>query len=59
MWALVHLSMRACNHAQAKPTGARRQELSEHSVDEPFARRSERAHKYLGWPMLLLLKARP
>jgi hypothetical protein len=47
--------------------GLRLEELSEHSVDEPFARRSERARKYLGWPMLLMLllmlmlmlKARP
>jgi malonyl-CoA O-methyltransferase len=29
--------------------------LSEHSVDEALAARSERARKYLGWPLLLLM----
>lgn len=32
--------------------------LSEHAVDEPLAARSPRAAKYLGWPMLFLLRAR-
>jgi ubiquinone/menaquinone biosynthesis C-methylase UbiE len=33
--------------------------LSEHAVDEALARSHERAGKYLGWPLLLLLAARP
>lgn len=33
--------------------------LSEHSVDQELASRSPRAAKYLGWPMLLTLRARP
>ncbi len=33
--------------------------LSEHAVDETHAARSARAAKYLGWPMLLILRARP
>lgn len=32
--------------------------LSEHAVDEALALRSPRARKYLGWPILLLMKAR-
>lgn len=33
--------------------------LSEHAVDEALARRSPRAAKYLGWPMLLMMRMRP
>jgi malonyl-CoA O-methyltransferase len=33
--------------------------MSEHTVDEALASRLERAHKYVGWPMLLLMKLRP
>jgi ubiquinone/menaquinone biosynthesis C-methylase UbiE len=33
--------------------------LSEQSVDEALANRLERARKYLGWPMLFLMRLRP
>jgi ubiquinone/menaquinone biosynthesis C-methylase UbiE len=33
--------------------------LSEHSVGEELANRIERARKYLGWPMLLLMRLTP
>jgi malonyl-CoA O-methyltransferase len=33
--------------------------VSEHKVDEELAARSPRARKYLGWPMLLLMKFFP
>jgi malonyl-CoA O-methyltransferase len=33
--------------------------LSEHTVDLALAERSERARKYLGWPILLLMRLRP
>jgi hypothetical protein len=33
--------------------------LSEHTADEELARRVERARKYLGWPMLLMMKLQP
>jgi len=33
--------------------------MSEHVVDEELAARSPRARKYLGWPLLLLLRLRP
>lgn len=33
--------------------------LSEHAVDEKLAARVERARKYLGWPMLLLMRLLP
>jgi malonyl-CoA O-methyltransferase len=33
--------------------------ISEHKVDEALATRSPRAAKYLGWPMLLLMKFLP
>jgi malonyl-CoA O-methyltransferase len=36
--------------------GLRIVELSEHAVDHALARRSPRAEKYLGWPLLLLMK---
>jgi hypothetical protein len=32
--------------------------MSEHVVDEELAARSPRAQKYLGWPLLLLLRLR-
>jgi hypothetical protein len=31
-------------------------EMSEHAVDEALAARLERARRYLGWPMLLLMR---
>jgi malonyl-CoA O-methyltransferase len=33
--------------------------LSEHAVDEALASRSERARRYLGWPMLFLMRLSP
>ena len=33
--------------------------ISEHRVDEDLIAKSERAGRYLGWPLLLLLKLRP
>lgn len=33
--------------------------VSEHAVDADLARRSPRAEKHLGWPLLLLLRFRP
>ena len=33
--------------------------LSEHAVDEALANRLERARKYLGWPMLFLMRLKP
>ena len=33
--------------------------LSEHAVDEALAERLERARKYLGWPMLFLMRLAP
>jgi hypothetical protein len=30
--------------------------LSEHAIDAETAARSARAQKYLGWPMLLMMK---
>jgi 2-polyprenyl-3-methyl-5-hydroxy-6-metoxy-1,4-benzoquinol methylase len=33
--------------------------LSEHAVDEEMANRLERARKYVGWPMLLLMRLSP
>jgi hypothetical protein len=32
--------------------------MSEHVVDEAFARQSPRARKYVGWPLLLLMGLR-
>ena len=34
-------------------------QMSEHAVDEAFATRVPRAEKYVGWPLLLLLKLAP
>lgn len=33
--------------------------MSEHAVDDALATRSPRARKYLGWPMLLMMRLRP
>jgi ubiquinone/menaquinone biosynthesis C-methylase UbiE len=33
--------------------------LSEHAVDEALANRLERARRYLGWPMLFLMRLKP
>ncbi len=33
--------------------------ISEHAVDEEVVVRSPRAAKYLGWPLLLLMRLRP
>ena len=33
--------------------------LSEHAVDEALASRNERARRYLGWPMLFLMRLAP
>src|SRR5262245_17195616 len=33
--------------------------LSEHAVDESLANRLERARRYLGWPMLFLMRLKP
>jgi malonyl-CoA O-methyltransferase len=35
------------------------EELSEHAVDAALARRAPRAERYVGWPMLLMLKLLP
>lgn len=40
-------------------TKLRLEHLGEHFVDEPLAKRSPRARRYLGWPLLLLMKLRP
>jgi malonyl-CoA O-methyltransferase len=40
-------------------SGAQLAHLSEHVVDAALARRSERAAKYEGWPILLLMSLRP
>lgn len=39
--------------------GLKMDHLSEHAVDEAVAARSPRAAKYLGWPMLLLMRLSP
>jgi ubiquinone/menaquinone biosynthesis C-methylase UbiE len=39
--------------------GLRLDHLSEHAVDPALAARSERAQKYLGWPLLLLMRLCP
>jgi malonyl-CoA O-methyltransferase len=39
--------------------GLRVDHLSEHAVDPALAARSERAQKYLGWPLLLLMRLCP
>jgi malonyl-CoA O-methyltransferase len=35
------------------------QAMQEHLVDQKLAARSERAQRYLGWPMLLLFELTP
>lgn len=39
--------------------GLRLEHIGEHAVDEALAAESPRARKYLGWPMLLVLRLRP
>ena len=39
--------------------GLRLDQVSEHAVDEALAGRMERARRYVGWPMLLMLRWRP
>ncbi len=39
--------------------GLRIDHLSEHLVDEALTRRSPRALKYLGWPLLLMMRCKP
>jgi hypothetical protein len=33
--------------------------LSEHAVDEELAARVERARKYVGWPLLVMMRLTP
>ena len=40
-------------------SGLTLEHLSEHAVDEDMAARSASAAKYLGWPLLLLMRLRP
>lgn len=40
----------------ALQAGLRIEHISEHTIDENLARRSPRAAKYLGWPMLLVMR---
>ncbi len=42
-----------------KAAGLTLDEISEHAVDESLAARSPRAAKYLGWPMLMVLRISP
>jgi len=39
--------------------GLRLDHVSEHAVDAALAARSPRATKYVGWPMLLLMRLAP
>jgi malonyl-CoA O-methyltransferase len=39
--------------------GLKLEEFTEHRMDEPTAARCPRARKYLGWPMLVMMKLRP
>jgi hypothetical protein len=39
--------------------GLRIDHLSEHAVDPGLARRCPRAEKYVGWPLLLMMRLRP
>jgi len=43
----------------ALAAGLRLLELSEHDVDESLVRRTGRAERYVGWPLLLMLKLAP
>jgi len=40
-------------------SGLRLEHMSEHAVDDALAARSPRVAKYLGWPLLLLMRLRP
>jgi malonyl-CoA O-methyltransferase len=40
----------------AAASGLRLEEISEHAVDESLAKRAPRAERYVGWPMLLMMK---
>jgi len=40
-------------------SGLRLEHMSEHAVDDALAACSLRASKYLGWPLLLLMRLRP
>ncbi|MGI8906133.1 MAG: class I SAM-dependent methyltransferase [Candidatus Sumerlaeaceae bacterium] len=42
----------------AVAVGLRIEHLSEHAVDSELAQQTPRAEKYIGWPMLLLMKLR-
>jgi hypothetical protein len=33
--------------------------MSEHAIDDALAARSPRAARYIGWPLLLLMRLRP
>ncbi|MFT5466116.1 MAG: hypothetical protein ACI8UO_001214, partial [Verrucomicrobiales bacterium] len=35
------------------------EEMSEHRVDEALAEKSPRSRKYLGWPLLLMMRLQP
>ncbi len=39
--------------------GLKLDHLSEHAVDEGLVQRMERARRYLGWPMLVVMRLRP
>jgi hypothetical protein len=39
--------------------GLQLREMSEHAVGEDVVARAPRAAKYLGWPMLLMMKLTP
>ena len=39
--------------------GLRIDHISEHVVPDELATRMERARRYVGWPMLLMLRLRP
>jgi ubiquinone/menaquinone biosynthesis C-methylase UbiE len=43
----------------ASRAGLRFDHLSEHAVDEALAARLERARRYIGWPMLLMMRLQP
>ena len=44
---------------RARDAGLRVGDMSEYRVDAALESRSERARKYLGWPLLLLMKLLP
>jgi hypothetical protein len=43
----------------AAQAGLHLEHVSEHAADAALATRSPRARKYLGWPMLLMMKLVP